>query len=107
RPEPLVCVREANLSRCKVSVLAVRLLKVDNALFKPSPAAALVEFIFGFEIALVHFRRDMMRRDQPGTLLSGDLDFHSARDGLCDLALKGKYVPQLAVVLIGPKVLVG
>ena len=49
----------------------------------------------------------MMRRNQPGTLFSGDLDLHSARDGLCHLALKSKYVPQLAVVLIGPKVLVG
>ena len=47
-----------------------------------------------------------MRRNQPGTLLSGDFDLHSARDGLCHLALEGKYVPQLAVVLIGPDVLI-
>src|SRR5438132_310826 len=49
----------------------------------------------------------MMRSDQAGMLLSGDLDLHSARDGLCHLALEGQYVAQLAVVLIGPDVLVG
>ena len=48
-----------------------------------------------------------MRSDQAGMLLSGDLDLHSARDGLCHLALEGQYVAQLAVVLIGPDVLVG
>src|SRR5208283_5058424 len=107
RSELLVCVREADVSRCKINVLADRFLKVGNTLFKLGLAAALAEFIFGFKIALVNFRRDMMRRDQPGTLLSGDLDLDSARDGLRHLALKSKYIPQLAVVLIRPKVLVG
>jgi len=49
----------------------------------------------------------MMYRDQPGTLLSGDLDLHPARNGLRHFALESKHVPQLAVVLLRPKVLVG
>ena len=47
-----------------------------------------------------------MRRDQPGMLLSGDLDLHSARNGLRHLALESKYVPHLTVDQLVPCALI-